>query len=125
MIIDRLVASTAAMAATLYFMASVVAWYRWFKPKPTTMPHVRSVILDRALAWSSLAIIFYTIVAIKMRWYHWSDDYIDVVRIVALSIIFVCGLISIRAMSIRHFGFTAVGWFGAISFVAGLLMLLL
>jgi hypothetical protein len=124
MLLDRLVASVAAMAAALYLMAGSLAWYRFFRPRETSLPHVRSVILDRALAWSSLAVIFYTIVAIKMGWYHWSDDYVDAVRVVALSTIFGCGLISIRAITARHFGYSVVGWFAAVSIAVGLLILL-
>lgn len=125
MFLDRLVASTAAMAATLYLMAGSLAWYRFCRPKETSLPQVRSVILDRAIAWSSLAVIFYTIVAIKMGWYHWSDDYVDSVRIVALLAIFGCGLVSIRAITIRHFGYSVVGWFALLSVAVGLVILLL
>jgi hypothetical protein len=122
--LDRLVASTAAMAAMLYLLAGSMAWYRLCRPKETSLPGVRSVILDRAMAWSSLAVLFYTIVAIKMGWYHWSDDYIDGVRLVALFTIFGCGLVSIRAITIRHFGYSVVGWFAAVSVSAGLAILL-
>lgn len=89
------------------------------------MPQVRSVILDRALAWSALAVIFYTVAAIKSGWYHWSDDYVDAVRVVALLTIFFCGLISIRAITVRHFGLRVVGWFAAASIAAGVVMFFL
>lgn len=125
MILDRLVAATAAMAAALYLLAGSMAWYRLCRPRETSLPHVRSVILDRALAWSSLAVIFYTIVVIKMGWYHWSDDYIDVVRIVSLATIFSCGLVSIRAITARHFGYSVVGWFAALSVSVGIAILFL
>lgn len=112
------------MAATLYLLAGSLAWYRLFRPRETSLPHVRAVILDRAIAWSSLAVIFYTIVAIKKGWYHWSDDYIDVVRMISLAAIFACGLVSIRAITMRHFGYSVVGWFTVISIVVGFLVLL-
>jgi hypothetical protein len=113
----------AATAATLYLMAGALAWYRLCRPKkPAAMLHVRSVILDRALAWSSLAVIFYSITAIKLGWYHWSDNYVDIVRLVALATIFVCGLVSIRAMTIRHFGYNAVKWFALLSLASGVVV---
>lgn len=125
MALDRLVASAAAMAAVFYLMAGALAWYRLCRPKPASSSRVRSVILDRALAWSSLAVIFYTVAAIKMGWHHWSDEVIDAIRIIALATIFVCGLVSVRAMTEKHFGYSAVGWFGIVSFVSGLIMLFL
>jgi hypothetical protein len=108
-----------AAAGMLYLLAGALAWYRLCRPRTTTMLHVRSVILDRALAWSSLAVIFFTIMAIKMGWYHWSDDYVDAVRLFALATIFVCGLASIHAITIAHFGYNAVKWFALLSFAAG------
>ena len=125
MFLDRLVAASAAMAAALYLLAGSMAWYRLCRPKETSLPHIRSVVLDRALAWSSLAVLFYTIVAIKMGWYHWSDDYVDVVRIMALATIFGCGLISIRAITVRHFGYSVVGWFAAVSIAVGVVVVFL
>lgn len=119
---DRLVAAMSAIAGTLYFLAGALAWYRLCRPKSARTMHVRSIIIDRAIAWTSLAIIFFTVTVTKMGWYHWSDDVIDVIMLCALAAIFVCSLASIRAITKQHFGYDAVKGFALLSLAAGFII---
>jgi hypothetical protein len=124
MLLDKFVASFAGMAATLYFLSGCMAWYRLLRPRRQSPPHVRSVILDRAIAWSSLAVLFGMIVSIKLGYFEESDDRLDVFRIVCLGAIYVCGLISIRSITMRHFGYSAVSWFAGLSAAVGVIILI-
>lgn len=118
--IDKLVAMTAGMAAALYFLAGSLAWYRFIRPRPASLRHVRAIILDRAIAWTSLAVLFCIIMIAELGLVQWDDDNVDLFRIVALAVIYVCGLASIRAITIHNFGHGALIWFAGLSFAAGM-----
>lgn len=125
MLLDKLVASAAGMAAVLYLLSGSLAWYRLARPRRESLPQVRGVILDRAVAWSSLAVLFGIVAISELGYYEWADNRLYFLRLAALLAIYICGLISIRSITIRHFGYSAVGWFGGLSFFVGLMILFL
>lgn len=125
MLLDKLVASAAGMAAALYLLSGSLAWYRLLRPRPSSLPHVRGVILDRAIAWSSLAVLFAILAIAELGYYELYEESFHIIRLIALSAIYVCGLASIRSITIRHFGHSAVGWFAGLSFMVGVIILML
>lgn len=122
MLLDKLVAAIAGMAAALYFLAGSLAWYRLARPRRHSLPHVRSVILDRAIAWTSLAVLFGVVALAELEYVEWADDRLDIFRLISLAAIYVCGLVSIRNITSKHFGYSAVKWFALLSFSVGVLI---
>lgn len=122
--IDRLVASVAGMAGTLYAMAALVAWFRVAFPQPTPSL-AKKVMLDRAVAWSALSALFIVVVAVKLSVASWTDAGVDLVLTLASLAVFVAGLVSIRAITIAAFGNRVLVAFAGISLAVGLLILLL
>ena len=121
---DRIVAAAAGMAGTLYLMAGALAWLRVAFPRPSPSLAKR-VVLDRAVAWSALAIIFTVVVAVKLSVARWTDTGIDLLLTVAFLAIFVAGLVSVRNISAAAFGNRVFAVFAAVSIAVGLLILLL
>ena len=121
--IDRLVAAAAGMPAALYLMAASVAWFRVVVPSPSPSLAKR-VMLDRAVAWSALSVIFSVVVVVKLGILSWDDPRVGVILAVALIVFFGAGLVSVRAITMAAFGNRVLAVFGAVSIVVGLLILL-
>lgn len=99
---DKIVAATAGMAAVLYLAACSVAWYRVLSPT-YERPAYRYV-LDRAIAWSALFIIFARIVGVRLGLLDWGNDLLDAVLATSLFAIWACGVLSVRLFTLARFG---------------------
>lgn len=99
---DKLIAAVAAVSAALYFLSGGIAWYRVLSP--TYHRPALKFVLDRAIAWTALGVIFSRFVLVRTGMIDWSDDRFDVVLIVALIAIWSSGLASIRAFTVLRFG---------------------
>lgn len=122
---DRLVAAAAGMSAALYFLAGGVAWLRWAFPRSTQDSLVKKVVFDRAVAWSGLCVLFTLVSLVKLNMAEWTDNGVDILLLVALSAVYVSGLVSIRAITLPRYGYRALALFAGISLAVGLLILLL
>lgn len=120
---DRLVASAAGMAATLYLMAACVAWMRAIWPKAAQEQLVRRVILDRAAAWTGLAVLFTLIVLVRLKMADWTDALIDIVLLVAILVVYCTGLLSVRAITVPRHGYRALIMFAGVSLAVGIVIL--
>lgn len=123
---DRVVAVAAGMAATLYFLAGCLAWWRWLFSTPAG-PRRRAtdaVIPDRAVAWSALCILFVIIGLTKLGMANWSDAAVDFVLAIGLLAIWAAGMVSVRIITEPRYGYRAVSFFAVVSIAAGLLILL-
>ncbi len=120
--LDRLVASAAGMAAALYIMAASVAWFRVLLPQPS-YSFAKRVMFDRAVAWSALSAIFIVVVAVKLGTWSWDDPGVCVVLALASFVIFVAGLVSVRAITLAVFGNGVLAVFALVSISVGLIIL--
>jgi hypothetical protein len=120
---DRIVAAAAAMPAALYVMAASVAWFRVVFPLPSASLAKR-VMLDRAVAWSALSVIFSVVVAVKLGIVSWDDPRVGVILVAALVAFFVAGLVSVRAITMAAFGNRVLAVFAVVSIAVGLVILL-
>lgn len=121
---ERAVAAVAAMSAVVYFISAAVAWQRVAFPTPNESL-VKRVILDRAVAWTGLFVLFTLITAVKMHQVAWTGRFVDVVLLVALLAVYFSGLVSVRAITSNRHGNRVVLAFAAASIGVGLLILLL
>lgn len=119
---DKIVAATAGMAAVLYILACGIAWYRVLSPT-YSRPALRYV-LDRAVAWSALSVIFCRIVGVRLRLIDWGNDWLDAALATALFAIWSCGLISVRAFTVPRFGWRIWAFVAFVSAITGLIILL-
>lgn len=97
---DQLVASTAAMVAALYVLASAVLWYMVINKGKL---HNRSIVTDRAVAWTAFALLFAINAGIKMRWYVLNDVPDFLMLFINVSVA-TAGLFSVREMTRARFG---------------------
>lgn len=114
---NKLVAVSAAMAAVLYLLAAGVAWYRFLSPT-YTRPALK-LVLDRAIAWSALAVIFSRFILVRLGVMDWGDDRLDFLLIISLFATWACGLTSVRAFTLVRFGSRVWMMFGLLSLGAG------
>lgn len=121
---DRLVASVAGMSATVYFISGAVAWFRVVYPSRTDA-RGSGVILDRAVAWTGLFVLFTLIALVKLRMAEWSDEALDVVLLLALLAVYAAGLVSVRVITSNMYGNKVVVLFAAASVAVGLMILLM
>lgn len=121
---ERLVAAVAAMSAVVYLIAAGVAWQRVVRPPPNDSL-VKRVMLDRAVAWTGLFVLFSLIAGVKMHQVAWTDRFVDSVVLVALLAVYFSGLVSVRAITSGRHGNRVVIVFAAASLGVGLLVLLL
>lgn len=99
---DKLVAVGAGMAASLYLLASGIAWYRVLSP--TYHHRAFRHVLDRAIAWTALFVIFSRAVVVRLELFEWGDDRLDVILIISLLAIWASGIVSVRSFTIARFG---------------------
>jgi multisubunit Na+/H+ antiporter MnhF subunit len=124
---DRIVAAAAGMAATLYFLAGCLAWWRWIFSTPAG-PRRRAtdaVIPDRAVAWSALCVLFVLIGLAKLGRVNWSDAVVDMALAVGLMAVWAAGIVSVRIITAPRYGYRAVAVFAGVSIAIGLLIPLL
>lgn len=119
---DRLVAAVAGMSAGLYFLASIVAWYRVAFPRAESM--FSGVFLDRAVAWSGLFVLFTLIALLKMQIAAWADEAVDALILAALLAVYLGGMVSVREISRRRFAVRGPALFGIVTLAVGVLILL-
>jgi hypothetical protein len=122
-LIDRLVASTAGMASTLYIIAACVAWARVIYPPPSRSLGAK-VIFDRAVAWTALATLFGLVSTVKLHLAGWADDGIDVLLAAINVAVFGAGLVSVRAITAEAFGARALAVVAIVSLAVGVFILL-
>lgn len=119
---DKIVAAVAGMSAALYFLASLVAWYRVASPRSESM--FSGVFLDRAVAWTGLFVLFTLIASVKMKMAEWTDNVVDVFLLLALIAVYAAGMWSVRQISQRRFPLGGPAVFAAFTIVVGLLILM-
>lgn len=119
-----MVASAAGMSAALYFIAAAIAWRRVAVPVPSDS-RAQRVMLDRAVAWTGLFVLFATLTALKLQMAEWSDDTVDLVLFLALTAVYVAGLVSVRAITGDAYGHRVLAVFAGLSLGVGLLILIL
>lgn len=97
---NQFAASTAAMAAALYVLASTVMWYMVLNKSKL---HNRSVVTDRAVAWTSLVLMFSIHVGLEMDWYAF-EAVPKLLWVGIYASIGIAGLFSVREMTRVKFG---------------------
>lgn len=110
--LDRIVGSTAGMAGALYVLAALIFWYLIVFKRDNT-----ATIYDRAVAWSSMAVLFFAITAGRMRWVDWYN--VAWAFVVSTSLIMLAGLVSVRAITGERFGNLPLLIFAAVVFTSG------
>ncbi len=122
---ERLVATSMGMAASFYAFASSLLWYvviggRLKKGSRRTGGFdSASVLLDRAIAWASLAVVFAAIAARKMDWLPLRA--LDIAISIAGLAVTLSGLWSVRQITREKFGNAILSVFAVLVLVAGVL----
>jgi hypothetical protein len=121
-LIDKLVAASAAMPAAVYFLGSLVAWYRVFSPMTGKPSYVDRLMLSRAVAWSALCLLFFFIASMKLRAVTMGDRMADVILTALNLTVLGSALMSIKAIT-TSFGYRFLFFFVACATFSGLAVL--
>lgn len=118
---DKLIAASASMAAALYFLSCCIAWYRLFSP--TYRNPALKIVVDRAIAWTAMAVIFLRIALVRLGVIDWDNQLLDVILLVSLIAVWVCGLCGVRSFTSLRFGARIWLSVALLSLAAGTLVL--
>lgn len=120
-IIDRFTASASGMAGALYVLSASLLWWVLItrkKAAAVTPLGTQSVIVDRAIAWSALAVLFSAIAVSELGWVDWRE--LGPLFLMTTLVIMIAGLFSVRAITQQHLGNKALVVFIAVIAATGL-----